>query len=491
MRFRTKILLLFTLTAVLTNAVSVGMMHELSKRFVLAEHREKVLSIVATVASQVDGDAHRRFQESIGTPKGGEQHQDYQNLLASILRAREANRREDTYIKYLFTVYHKAGERTAVRVGVDPEENVADGAKPGDPYKLLDNQPISFDRANMDREYSTDHRGTWLAAMAPIRDHSGKVVAAVRGEFAVEGIDSRIRPVLVAGTAALLLATVLSLVAAYMLSRNVSRPLQDLGDTLAELGGGNLDARMPVEREARYGPEFAGVARVVNRMADGLKERELVKSAFARYVSHQVMDTVVGAGAPPVVKGESRRITVLFSDILGFSTMSEAQKEKPEAVVEMLNEYFDRMVAVVFRNGGTLDKFLGDGMMVIFGAPAEDPLQEDKAINTAIEMHRELEVLDAKWTSEGKQPLKIGVGVHSGAAIVGNIGSSRRMDYTAVGDTVNLAARLEGATRTLGAKIIVSESTIAGVKGSYPLRDMGTIRVKGRNEETRVYSIDV
>ncbi len=492
MRYRTKILLLFSLTAVLTNAISVGVMYELSKGFLFDEHREKTLSIVATVASLIDGDSHRRFQElAAKSPQDAERTENYKAQVAAVRRARDANRRDDTYVKYLFTLFQKPGDNSGYFIGIDPEEEVADAARPGDQYKLKSATPIALDRAEADRVFSSDQWGTWLAATAPVKDSSGKVVAAVRAEFASDRVDGKLRPLLIAGLSTLMLAMVLSLGAAYFLATSVNQPLEDLRDTVEELGGGNFDARMAVEREARYGVEFATMARAVNRMAEGLKEREVVKSAFARYVSQQVIDTVVRTGAPPVVKGESRRITVLFSDILGFSTMSEDQKEKPETIVDMLNEYFDRMVEVVFRNGGTLDKFIGDGMMVIFGAPTADPMQEDKAINTAMEMQRELTLLGEKWLSEGKQPMQIGVGVHSGSAIVGNIGSSQRMDYTAVGDTVNLAARLEAATRTLGVKIIVSESTIAGLKGSYPLRDMGTIKVKGRAGGTQVYAIDV
>jgi adenylate cyclase len=156
-------------------------------------------------------------------------------------------------------------------------------------------------------------------------------------------------------------------------------------------------------------------------------------------------------------------------------------------VVLMLNEYFEAMVEVIFRNGGTLDKFLGDGMMVIFGAPEDDVHQEERALRTAIEMQQALSALADKWAADNVH-LRIGIGINSGPAIVGNIGSSRRMEYTAIGDTVNLAARLETATKDLGVGILISEYTYNALRGSMPFRQMGSVTVKGRTEPVQTYT---
>jgi len=139
-------------------------------------------------------------------------------------------------------------------------------------------------------------------------------------------------------------------------------------------------------------------------MAAGLGERDRVKTAFARYVSHQVMDSILDSKVDPL-KGDRRRISVLFCDLRGFTTISEGLT--PEKVVQLLNEYFECMVEVVFRNHGTLDKFIGDGMMVIFGAPEDDPYQEEHAVKAAIEMQSELRALSVKWKAEGLD-LRIG-----------------------------------------------------------------------------------
>jgi adenylate cyclase len=201
-----------------------------------------------------------------------------------------------------------------------------------------------------------------------------------------------------------------------------------------------------------------------------------------------VLDAIVAKGEVSVLKGERRRITVLFSDIRGFTTIAEVMR--PEAVVRLLGEYFERMVEVVMRHQGTIDKFLGDGMMVIFGAPLDDAYQEEHAVAAAIEMQRELSTLSTKWQAEGRPTIRMGIGINSGAAIVGNIGSDQRMEYTAIGDTVNLASRLESASKELNVEIVVSEQTYDAVRPLFRWKSVGEVTVRGRVEPVRAYSVE-
>jgi adenylate cyclase len=249
------------------------------------------------------------------------------------------------------------------------------------------------------------------------------------------------------------------------------------------------DEKFPVSVAVASKDEFGEVARALEEMSAGLAERNLVKSAFARYVSQQVADTILTKGTHPELHGERRRITVLFCDVRGFTALSE--KLTPEKVVELLNAYFERMVNAIFNYHGTLDKFLGDGLMAVFGAPIEDNFQEEHALRAAMEMRNELKELNAKLKiSEGLE-LSIGIGINSGMAIVGNIGSSRRMEYTAIGDTVNLASRLESKTKDLGADILISEYTYNSLRGafSFEFEKMGAIGVKGRQDEVTAYKV--
>jgi len=161
-----------------------------------------------------------------------------------------------------------------------------------------------------------------------------------------------------------------------------------------------------------------------------------------------------------------------------------------EEVVQLLSEFFDRMVDVILRHDGTIDKFLGDGMMVLFGAPLDDPYQEEHAVLAAVEMQKELRALCTKWEAEGRRTMKMGIGINSGTAVVGNIGSAERMEYTAIGDTVNLAARLESATKELGVDIIVSEQTYGAIRPLFQWKPAGAVTVRGRSEPVHAYAVE-
>jgi adenylate cyclase len=219
-----------------------------------------------------------------------------------------------------------------------------------------------------------------------------------------------------------------------------------------------------------------------------LRERDMIKRAFSGYLSRQVLDAIMAKGELFALKGQRRRITVMFSDIRGFTAMAEGMR--PEAVVEPLCEYFEKMVEVVLRHEGTIDKFLGDGMMVIFGAPLDDPYQEEHAIGAAVEMQKELVTLRNKWEAEGRPALRMGIGINSGAAVVGNIGSDQRMEYTAIGDTVNLASRLESASKELGFDIVVSEHTYQAVRPLFGWKFAGEVSVRGGIEPVRAYAVE-
>ena len=160
---------------------------------------------------------------------------------------------------------------------------------------------------------------------------------------------------------------------------------------------------------------------------------------------------------------------------------------EPHAVVELLNEYFSEMTDLIFESGGTLDKYLGDGIMAVYGAPLPKPDDALRATKTAIEMQRALVALNRGWESRGQQPLRMGVGVNTGPVTAGNIGSARRMDYTVIGDAVNLASRL--CSNAAGGQILVSESTFALLNGTIPAKRLEPIRVKGKETPVELHEV--
>jgi len=212
------------------------------------------------------------------------------------------------------------------------------------------------------------------------------------------------------------------------------------------------------------------------------RERLRAVDYFSRFVNpHVVKDLLAHGGLSR--EGESRDITVLFSDIRGFTALSETRK--PSEVVSILNRYFGRQVEVIFRHGGCLDKFIGDAIMAFWGAPLDDADHAKHAVMAALEMSQALEEFKRELGELGSS-FDVGIGIHSGPAVVGIIGSENKREYTAIGDTVNLASRIEGLTKGV-ARLLVSEDTVRACTGAFDFADRGSFKVKGREKEVRLY----
>jgi adenylate cyclase len=217
------------------------------------------------------------------------------------------------------------------------------------------------------------------------------------------------------------------------------------------------------------------------------REKRKMQRLFGQYVSKDVYEQLVANPELARLGGQRRQMTVLFSDIRGFTTVSE--RGEPEEIVGMLNEYFTRMVAIVFAHKGTLDKFVGDMVMALFGAPLDDPHHAEHAVDAALEMIRELNRLNEKWSAEGRPVLDIGIGISTGPMIAGNIGSEAIMSYTVIGDAVNLGARLESLNKEYGTRIIISEATREALSGRYLYRPLGDVVVKGKTRPVAIYEV--
>lgn len=232
---------------------------------------------------------------------------------------------------------------------------------------------------------------------------------------------------------------------------------------------------------------FFGIT--VYRLFTEERQRLWIKGAFQRFVSPEVVEQLVGNPAALQFGGEVRNLTVLFTDIRDFTTYTE--RHSPHDVVHILREYLTTMADQVIKNQGTLDKFIGDAVMAIFGAPIPYPDHAEKACRAALAMIDELEKLQAKWAAEDREPFRMGIGINTGEMVVGNLGSEQLFDYTVVGDGVNLGARLESLNKEYATKrhIIISEGTYEAAKDAIEVRRLGEVVVKGKSRPVVIYEL--
>jgi adenylate cyclase len=236
------------------------------------------------------------------------------------------------------------------------------------------------------------------------------------------------------------------------------------------------------------GLAFAGTM-AANYMTEG-REKRRVRDLFSRYVSPDYVRELTDNYENVQLGGQRVPLTLLFSDIRGFTSISE--KLPAERVVGMLNEYLEKMAEVVYRHGGTLDKFIGDAVMAFWGAPLPRADHARRAVDAGLDMLEELDRLNARWAAEGAGTarLEIGIGINTGEAVVGNIGSlSHKLDYTAIGDTVNLASRLEGLNKQYGTHLIVSESTLSAAGDGFLARPIDAVKVKGKEQSVHIFEV--
>jgi adenylate cyclase len=221
-------------------------------------------------------------------------------------------------------------------------------------------------------------------------------------------------------------------------------------------------------------------------MIEDTSTEKRMKSTMSRHMDPTIADQLLAEGED-VLGGRSIEATVFFSDIRGYTTLTEPLT--PQAVVSLMNEYFTLMVEHITREEGMLDKFIGDAIMAAFGVPVPHDDDEDRAVRCAIGMIRELIAWNAVRSKTGGAPIEIGIGLNTDTVVSGNIGSPKRMDYTLLGDGVNLASRLEAANKEYSSRILISENTVKGLKGTYRLRDIDDVIVKGKTKAVRIYEV--
>lgn len=280
-----------------------------------------------------------------------------------------------------------------------------------------------------------------------------------------------------------LTALAVAIFAALGVARGLSHPLRQLTAQTRRVGSGDYTARLELPRA----DELGQLATAFNEMTAGLAERDRVRDLLDKNVSPEVAAQLLRDGAS--LGGEEREVTVLFADLRGFTPLSE--KLPPRELIGLLNRYLDRMSAEIESNGGIIDKFIGDEIMALFGAPLAEPDAADRAIRAALAMEQALQQLNQEFRAEGRPELALGVGINTARVVAGNIGSHRRLNYSVIGDGVNVAARLQTLTRTAdyASNILVSAATLTAARGAYITRPLGQVALKGRREPVEIHAV--
>lgn len=311
--------------------------------------------------------------------------------------------------------------------------------------------------------------------------YSGVPVGALYLGFSEEAITAALASARNQALLITLLMILAGLGGAVGLAALLSRPIFRLVQATGAIAAGNFNISLPVASR----DELGVLTESFNRMARSLREKEMIKRAFTRYVAREVVEEILKNPESMALTGERRQVTVLFCDVRGFTPMSE--RMSPEEVVLLLNDFYTLMIETTFKHDGTLDKFLGDAVMAVFGAPIAHPDHSARAIRTALAMQEGIGGLNARRAQQGKEPIAVGIGVSAGEAVAGTVGTEDRMEYTVIGDSVNLAARLESNAKPH--QILISHRTYERVRDLVDARPLGRIRVKGKEEEVEVYEV--
>ncbi|GEM_PF-571012 len=315
-----------------------------------------------------------------------------------------------------------------------------------------------------------------------IKDKStGNVKTSIYMGYYLKNLQKGIWEMVGKSLAVTLFLIVTAVIFSFYFSNRLTRPIESLVSGMELVSGGDFTKRVPVTTT----DEIGYLANSFNRMTEGLKEREFIKDTFKRYVTREIADQLLSQKNKIVLTGEKRVVTVLFADIKGFTTIAE--KTPPVELVSTLNDYFSVMIDIIFKYEGVLDKFIGDAIMAFWNAPLKQEQPSLRAVMTALEMQSALVQLNERRKRQGKYPLHMGIGINTGEAVAGIIGSEKKMEYTVIGDTVNVAQRLESITEK--GQILVSESTYMKARGRLVAKELEPQALKGLKRDIKIFNV--
>ena len=494
-RFHARLTALYAVAVVLLVVVPMGVgFYFFAEAGEMRALQRRLLVTATALAAPINGDHVKMFR----APKDA--HRPEYEAIAKALR--EACR-VDRSIYSIYILVPTADPRV-MNFAVDFESERAlkevlelEDPELGQPYKVARFPKLiaALKGPQVEDQLLFDDWTLSISGYAPVRDSAGNAVGVL-------GVDVDGKPVADAKRRVLWLTFAISVVGVFLFAlggvlvgRNIREPLEELIGATSQVAQGDLLQQLPTDRR----DEFGVVSGHFNAMVTGLREREHIRATFGRYVSEDVAQALLANPESTALGGEVREVTVLFSDLRGYSTISE-QLEPPE-IVDLLNRYFGAMNKVLDRHNGVVIEFLGDAILAVFGAPQELPGHAEAAVKCAVQMRETLDQLNEQWSEAGlaRRWQQVGlealgqrVGIHTGPVVAGNLGSVERTKYAVIGDTVNLAARLEQLNKDVDSEgILISGETWAALGPA--LQGQCTFResrlVKGRETEVAIHSV--
>jgi class 3 adenylate cyclase len=472
-RLEVRLAAVFALLTLLTVGLVGVLVHERQKREVADTVGTQLLNIARMSGLLVDPALHAEVQRAAahGSP-----------AYERVRRTLDAIRNEVLLTTPIRTLAQVDPARREARLVVD-----SDGAgQPGDRVALAPEliEPLQWTLEDGVARYTGVYRtasGAWISAFAPIAGADGTTQAVLALDYSVDLYLDRLREVDSAILEASFAAAFAALLVGVLFARRLTRPISALTGGVARVAAGDLSGELPV----RSRDEIGMLTRAFNDMLDGLRQRDYIRNAFGRYVSPEVARTLLESPEGLRLGGHKREVTVLMSDLRGYTGFAE--HGDPALVMDVLNQYLGQMAQIIIEHGGTINEFIGDAIFAVFGAPLDLPDHAERGAAAALAMQRTMAQLNRDNALRGWPAFEMGIGLHTGEAVVGNIGSEQRAKYAVVGAAVNRAARVEGCT--VGGQIFVTARTLERIAGLAEVQDPIQVELKGIAEPVALYEL--
>jgi class 3 adenylate cyclase len=468
---RVSLAMAFAITVIVTSGFIGISTFFATRAFIRDGIRQRLQNITTLAVARLDAATHATIRAP--ADEGSENYARIKDYLREIKAVSP-----DIRFVYTYRV-DAAGKVTFV---VDAEDAASpDVSHVGDDYAeappLLRALYKPADTPQSETDFTTDKWGTWLSCYGPVTNAAGQVECGLGIDISAQAVEDYERGFLATILNLSALTGIVVLLVSIWYARRISQPLLTLAEDLGRVQKLELDHVTHIRSTVR---EVVVMREAVQKMKNGLR-------SFRKYVPADLVADLMALGQEARLSAEKREVTVFFSDVADFTAISE--KTPPEQLVDNLSVYFDGMTRAIIETRGTVDKFIGDSVMAFWGAPRPLPDHAVQACRAAIRCRDHSRQVGAEQQQAGKTPMFTRIGLNTGVAIIGNIGYDARLNYTAMGDTVNLASRLEGLNKFYGTQILISEATWQLVKGAFEARFIDVVAVKGKSIPVRIYEL--